>query len=332
MTIAGFAHVPGVITGWRWGIVIESLIAPIRIGDFFGIPIGIVQIVLVAGLAVYFGFTAIENAAMRVMKQVPVPVIAFIIIVMPGLVSSLISAIVAAILIAELVCFLPLQRAEMIKVTVIACFSIGLGAALTPVGEPLATITIEKLAGPPYYAGFGYLVETIGYLVLPGILALGILGMVMISRAGTVGISPRCRQYREPIRNVIVRALKVYVFIMALVLLGEGFNPLIMAILPHTPATVLYWFNIVSAILDNATLASAEISPVLTPLQIKSALMGLIAAGVMLIPGNIPNILASRKLKISSREWAKIAIPVGLVAMVIYFIAIFLPEYTRGLL
>jgi len=96
---------------------------------------------------------------------------------------------------------------EMIKVTVIACFSIGLGAALTPLGEPLSTITFEKLAGPPYYAGFGYLVGTIGYLVLPGILVLGILGMVMMSRAGTEIVSPQCQQYRETLREVVIRYL-----------------------------------------------------------------------------------------------------------------------------
>lgn len=332
MTVASFADIPGVITGWRWDIVIESFIAPIWIGDIFRIPIGIVQIVLIAGLAMYFGFTTIERTVSRMVKQVPMPVIVFVIIVLFGLVSSIISAIVTAILLVELICFLPLPRREMMKVTVIACFSIGLGAALTPLGEPLSTITVEKLAGPPYYAGFGYLFETIGYLVLPGILVLGILGMVVMSQAGTEIVSPQCHQYRESLREVVIRALKVYVFVMALVFLGEGFAPLIMAILPYTPAPILYWFNIISAILDNATLASAEISPALTPLQIKSVLMGLLAAGVILIPGNIPNIIASGKLKISSKEWAKIGIPLGLIAMAIYFIAIFLPEYIGGLL
>ena len=331
LTVAGFAQVPGAVTGWRWDIVVESLTSPVRIGDIAGIPVGIVQVVLIAGLAIYFGFSAIEHAVARMVKLVSMPVIVFVIIVLFGLVSSLISAIVTAILLVELMCFLPLPRAEMIRVTVIACFSIGLGAALTPLGEPLSTITVEKLAGPPYYAGFGYLVGTIGYLVLPGIVVLGIAGMLVAGRAGTGIAPPRCRQFRETIRDVFIRALKVYVFIMALVFLGEGFTPLILAILPHTPAAVLYWFNIISAILDNATLASAELSPALTPLQVKSALMGLLAAGIMLIPGNIPNIIASGKLGISSREWAKIGIPVGLMAMAIYFIAIFLPEYIGGL-
>jgi predicted cation transporter len=50
--------------------------------------------------------------------------------------------------------------------------------------------------------------------------------------------------------------------------------------------------------------------------------MGLLIAGGMLIPGNIPNIVAAERLKISMKEWAVIGVPLGLVIMVIYFIAL----------
>jgi len=114
---------------------------------------------------------------------------------------------------------------------------------------------------------------------------------------------------------------------MALVFLGEGFKPLILTYIVHAPAELLFWINMSSAILDNATLASAEIGPALSPFQIKSALIGLLAAGGMLIPGNIPNIIAAGKLNISSKEWAKIGVPLGLAAMAFYFVVIFLPVY-----
>jgi predicted cation transporter len=39
----------------------------------------------------------------------------------------------------------------------------------------------------------------------------------------------------------------------------------------------------------------------------------------MLIPGNIPNIIAASKLGISMKEWASFGVPVGLVAMALYF-------------
>ncbi len=72
------------------------MIAPIWTGDIFGIPIGIVQIVLIAGLAMYFGFTPIERTVTRMVKQVSLSVIVFVIVVLFGLVSGLISAIVTA--------------------------------------------------------------------------------------------------------------------------------------------------------------------------------------------------------------------------------------------
>jgi predicted cation transporter len=54
-------------------------------------------------------------------------------------------------------------------------------------------------------------------------------------------------------------------------------------------------------------------------IQIKSALIGLLIAGGMLIPGNIPNIICAGKLRIKSSEWAKFGVPLGLVVMMVYF-------------
>ncbi|HTM10564.1 MAG TPA: DUF1646 family protein, partial [Verrucomicrobiae bacterium] len=78
---------------------------------------------------------------------------------------------------------------------------------------------------------------------------------------------------------------------------------------------VLFWVNIVSAILDNATLTAAEIGPSLTEAQIKSALLGLLISGGMLIPGNIHNIIAAHALRIKSTEWAWLGVPLGLAIM-----------------
>jgi len=118
---------------------------------------------------------------------------------------------------------------------------------------------------------------------------------------------------------------------MALVFLGEGFKPVILDYVVQIPAEGLYWVNMVSAVLDNATLAAAEISPVLSVQQIKSAVLGLIIAGGMLIPGNIPNIICANKLKIKSKEWARFGVPIGLILMTIIFVLIILtlkPNHT----
>ena len=51
------------------------------------------------------------------------------------------------------------------KPLILACFSIGLGAALTPIGEPLATITISKLNEDFFY--LIKLIGTIKVLIIP---------------------------------------------------------------------------------------------------------------------------------------------------------------------
>ena len=79
----------------------------------------------------------------------------------------------------------------------------------------------------------------------------------------------------------------------------------------------------ISAVLDNATLAAAEISPAMTPDMIRAILLGLLISGGMLIPGNIPNIIAAGKLNITSKEWARFGVPVGLVSMAVYFVVLF---------
>jgi len=58
-------------------------------------------------------------------------------------------------------------------------------------------------------------------------------------------------------------------------------------------------------------------------LQINAALMGLLIAGGMLIPGNIPNIISAGKLGITSKEWAKLGVPLGVVIMVVYYVVLF---------
>jgi len=327
LSVASFAILHGETFGWTYAIVIEALSAPVMITTVAGIPVGIVQIVLIMGLIIFFAHTQIQVAIQTMVNRVPISVIVFFLICGLGIVSSIISAILAAIILVEIICALPLGRQEKIGVTVISCFSIGLGAALTPLGEPLSTIAISKLSGDPYHAGFTFLFDMLGIYVIPGILALGILGVVYLHRQGISTEGLECKLIRESIRDVVIRAGKVYLFIMALVFLGEGFKPLILEYIIQIPSEGLFWVNIVSAVLDNATLAAAEIGPQLSMIQIKSALMGLLIAGGMLIPGNIPNIIAAGRMEITSKEWARYGVPLGFVLMLIYFAILFVPAY-----
>jgi predicted cation transporter len=45
-------------------------------------------------------------------------------------------------------------------------------------------------------------------------------------------------------------------------------------------------------------------------------LLGLLISGGMLIPGNIPNIIAAHALHIKSTEWARLGVPLGLIIMI----------------
>jgi len=327
LTISSFAILEGETFGWTPEIIIEALTAPVMITTVAGIPIGIVQIVLIVGLIIYLAHSQIHKGIQALVNKVPLHILVFCLICGLGLISSIISAILAAIILVEIICALPLGRQEKIGVTVISCFSIGLGAVLTPLGEPLSTITISKLSGDPYNAGFWFLFELLAIYIIPGVLAMGVLGVVFLKRQGIPTEGLECKLVRENLREVIIRAGKVYLFIMALVFLGEGFKPLILEYIVQIPAEGLYWVNTVSAVLDNATLAAAEIEPSLTEIQIKSALMALLIAGGMLIPGNIPNIIAAGKMGITSKEWARYGLPLGFVLMVIFFMILFVPTY-----
>ncbi len=248
---------------------------------------------------------------------------AFLLIFSLGLVSSVITAIIAALILCEVVSAINLDKKYETRLVIFACFSIGMGAALTPVGEPLSTIAVAKLRGGALDGDFLMLLRILGIYIVPGLVLISSAGALFHGRQVARSES-LVEDFAEPFKHIALRAFKVYIFVMALVLLGAGFKPLIDMYIAKLPAPVLYWVNISSAILDNATLAAAELSPLMTLAQIKGIMLGIIISGGMLIPGNIPNIIAANKLRISSRDWAMVGLPFGLVVMVFYFAVLYL--------
>lgn len=293
---------------WRLELVEEALREPVKI--------------TLAVLALGFAFRAVRPRLRgwldRLIKALGLRWALFAVILFLGLGSSLMTAIISALLLAELISILKLERNCEIRIVVYACYAIGLGAALTPIGEPLSTIVVTKLQGPPHDADFFYLLKQLGLWIIPGVFLTAFLG----SRgAGSAGLNPGLTEdARETDRNILVRGGKVYLFVMALIFLGAGLTPLAERFIPGMPTWALYWANSVSAVLDNATLAAAELVPIMTDRQVKFVLMGLLISGGMLIPGNIPNIISASKLGIKSGEWAKAALPYGTFLMVAYFI------------
>jgi predicted cation transporter len=282
-------------------------------------PIEITLAVLIAGLIFHYGRNKLKNLSDVILQKVPLKIFVFIIIVVLGILSSIITAIIAALLLVEMVSVLKLNRKTEINLVIIACFAIGLGAALTPVGEPLSTIVIKT----KLQEDFWFLFNQIGKYIIPGVIALGIVGMFFVGKKEKSKDSLEAAKENETLKDVGIRAFKVYIFVMALVFLGIGFTPIIEWYIKALSPETLYWVNTMSAILDNATLASAEITKGMATLQINAALMGLLIAGGMLIPGNIPNIISAGKLGITSKEWAKLGVPLGAVIMVVYYVVLF---------
>lgn len=279
-------------------------------------PIMITLAVLIAGLLFKALQQRIKTAIGGIQQQIPAGIFFFLIVVVLGMLSSAITAIIAALVLVEIVNALDMDRKSKVSLVIIACFSIGLGAALTPVGEPLATIAVSKLN-----QDFWYLFRSLGVYVIPGVIALGLLAAFFIKPEKTA--AEKTEMEGESFREVIFRALKIYLFVMALTFLGEGFKPFIDRYVLGLSSKLLYWLNMVSAVLDNATLTAAEISPQMAQGQIVAILMGLLVSGGMLIPGNIPNIISASKLKITSSEWARLGVPLGLALMAIYFVLLF---------
>ena len=164
---------------WNGELIIAALKAPVMIGS---LPIGIFQVVLIFGLLIHFFNRPFYRAVNSLVKKLSVRFCIFLLIVILGIISSVISVIVSSVILSEIAAALPINRNDRIKVVVCACFAIGLGAVLTPLGEPMSTILIQRLSGPPYYANFSWAISHFAIYVIPACFALGIFGSLWIGR------------------------------------------------------------------------------------------------------------------------------------------------------
>ena len=166
--LEAFLFVMGLISAtisnaWSAELVKEGFIAPIEI----------TLAVLGAGMLFHYARNFLDREVRRVLITMPLAAVVFSGIVTLGLLSSVISAIIAALLLVEFINLLGLHRRAEVHLTIIACFAIGLGAALTPLGEPLSTIAVSKLAGPPHHATFFYLMNLLGHYAVVAVILMG---------------------------------------------------------------------------------------------------------------------------------------------------------------
>ncbi|MDR7555283.1 MAG: DUF1646 family protein [Armatimonadota bacterium] len=359
--LEAFLFVAGVASALASGVLTVPLI-----GEALRHPLPITAAVFGFGLLFLWARTHVGQAVDWAQARIGAGALVAVATVGLGLAASVVTAIIASLVLVEFISALRLPRRTETRIVVFACFAIGLGAALTPVGEPLSTIATAKLRQE-----FWFLLRLLGPYVVPGVVALGVLARVaardavrgagdaastgapgapladapgasgtpdapLASAAGAspdalpapaAGASPDASLIASPavesVRTVVVRAARVYLFVVALTLLGEGFRPVIEAYVIGLDARVLYWINMVSAVLDNATLTAAEVDARMSARQVQAVLMGLLVSGGMLIPGNIPNIVAAGRLGIGSRQWAQVAVPVGAALLVLYYVVLF---------
>jgi predicted cation transporter len=274
-------------------------------------PIALTTAVLIFDAILIVIRQPLDRSFKALQRRMPARWICFGMIIVLGLLAGVITAVVAALVFVELIELLQLGRASEIAITVLACFAIGLGSALTPAGGPLSALAIANL-----HADFWYLARMLSPMVAAAILIVAAISLAIpLDRSP----GPRIDLAERGWRIVILRATKVYVFVAGLVGLSSAMRPLVDRYVRDLPVAVLFWLNSISAVVDNAALTAAEIGPALSHSRQRAILMGLLISGGMLIPGNIPNIVAANRLRIGSREWARVGLIVGLPLMLLCF-------------
>ena len=278
-------------------------------------PIPLTSAILVFGVAFRLAQVYLDRLFSEAVRMLGQRWFCFGLTIVLGLLAGFITAMVAALVLAEVLSLLKLDRTAEITATVFGCFAIGLGGGLTPLGMPASTLALAAL-----HADFWYLARLLGPFVITGIVLVAIPTLFLPKGEGAP--APPIITESGSWVPVAVRAGKVYIFIAGLVGLSAGLRPVVAAYVSHLPGTSLFWLNTLSAVVDNATLAAVEIGPALSINQQRSALLSLLISGGMLIPGNIPNIVAASRLSINSRDWAGHSLGTGMALMIVCFLVL----------
>lgn len=298
MTLAG---------AWKWSALLDAVEE----------PLWITLAVMAAGVLFDQMRGSMDRGLARLRRRVARPMLCAAAVFLIAMISSLITAIVAALVLVETVGLMRFEAGTRTRVTVSGCFAIGLGASLTPLGEPLSTLAANALE-----LGFGGLFVLLGPYVLPGMLACATMAGLFAWRDRGEGAAPPVvlaqAHVRESLVSALVQGLKVYVFVAALVLVSRAFTPLALQWVPRLSREALFWANTVSAVMDNATLVALEVHS-MDVVRAREAIIALLVAGGMLIPGNIPNIIAAGALRIRAGAWARLGLPMGIILLGIYF-------------
>ncbi len=275
-------------------------------------PLSFTVAVLIFGATFRLLRDHLDQLFRQAIRLVDPRILFFCLAIILGFLSAFITPVVSALVFVEAISLLRCDRWGEIAATVFACFAIGFGAGLTPLGMPGIAVVLRSL-----HADFWYLTRLLGPFVGVGV----ILAAVPILFLPFSSSDPQdATEVKDSWRTVLlIRPGKVYVFIAGLVALSDGLRPVANAYIHRVPEGLLFWINTISAVVNNSTLAAVEMSPSLTTNQQRAAFLGLLISGGALVTGNIPNIVAASRLGITSREWARIGLGTGVVFLVICF-------------
>jgi predicted cation transporter len=184
-------------------------------------PLMITAAVIVAGLVFARIRKPLDQAFSGLRDRVPRAPLTAAVIAGIALLSSVVTAIVAVLVLAEAVRLLRFDSTKRVTVTVLGCFAIGMGAALTPIGEPLATLVVNGLN-----LGFGDLFHLLAPFVLPGVAAFGLCAAWIARGAYEEAADVAVDLFDETPLAAIIQVLKVYVFVAGLVLVSFAFEPM----------------------------------------------------------------------------------------------------------
>ena len=191
-----------------------------------------------------------------------------------------------------------------IAATVFACFAIGIGAGLTPLGMPGIAVVLRSL-----HVDFWYLAHLLGPFIVVGVI-LAAIPTLFLPFASSKPLD--ATEEKDSWRLVLlIRPGKVYVFIAGLVALSDGLRPLVDAYIHRLPNGL--------AVLDEHYFRSCQQFDSgscrdRTLPEYESAALGVTrftSQRRALVTGNIPNIVAASRLGITSREWARIGLGTG---------------------
>ncbi len=305
-----FFLVVGILTAWIMGQFNEALVwGAIRE------PLGFTAAVLVFGGIFRLTRSYLDEAFRRVIEETDPRVLCFSLAIGLGFLAPLITPVVAALVFVEAISLMRCGRIAEVSATIFACFAIGIGAGLTPLGMPGFAVVLRSL-----HADFWYLAHLLGPFIIVGVI-LAAVPMLFLPY-GRRGPQDAVRDKDSWKLVLLVRPGRVYVFIAGLVALSDGLRPLVDAYIHRIPNGLLFWMNTVSAVVNNSTLAAVEIGPSLSRSQQRAALLGLLVSGGALITGNIPNIVAASRLGITSREWARVGLGTAAILLVLCFVGL----------